>query len=74
MSAKARLNHGVRGSCTDSHADGVGLKVGDITVSFNGVKLEEGAPLIGDDEGMHRGNGPVLRVWRADSMMVVELI
>ena len=56
-----------------SPAGKAGVKVGDVIVSFNGVALEEGVPLLGMMRACHAENRMVLEVWRGKSMRTIEL-
>lgn len=57
-----------------SSADKAGVKVGDVILSFNGTRLEEGAPLLGMMRACPAGNRIALEIWRGKSIRIVEFI
>jgi len=50
-----------------------GLKAGDIILSYNGNRIEAGAPLLGMLLACPAGNSIMLEIWREDGVAMVEL-
>lgn len=57
----------------DSPAARAGVEVGDVVLSFNGVRVEEAAPLLGMMMACSTEHEIVVEVWRGGSLRVVEL-
>ncbi len=56
-----------------SPAARAGMEVGDVVLSFNGVRVEETTPLLGMMMACPAGHGIELEVWRGRSVSTVEL-
>lgn len=56
-----------------SSADKAGVEVGDVILSFNGVKLEETVPLLGLMRLCHAGSRVTMEIQRESSTRMVEL-
>lgn len=57
----------------DSPAERVGIREGDVIMSFNGARLEKGAPLLGMMMACPAGDTVRLEVWREGNVRVIEL-
>ncbi len=57
-----------------SSADRAGVEVGDVILSFNGVRLEEEVPLLGMMMACPAGSGMVLEVWKEKSIHVIRFV
>lgn len=57
-----------------SLADQAGVKVGDIILSFNGARLERGAPLYGMMMSCTLGNSLVLEICRGKGTSIIEFV
>lgn len=57
-----------------SQADRAGIKPGDILLSFNGVKVDEGVPLLGMMRACRVGNRVVMEVWREGGTLTREML
>jgi len=58
----------------DSPAERAGIREGDVIISFNGARLERGAPLLGMMLACPAGHTATLEVWRGNSTVIVELL
>lgn len=58
----------------NSLADQAGVKVGDIILSFNGARLERGAPLYGMMMSCTLGNSLVLEICRGKCTSIIEFV
>lgn len=59
---------------SNSLADKAGVRVDDVILSFNGARVEEGAPLLGMMMACTPGNRIVLEVWRGNGASIVEIV
>ncbi|MBU2609092.1 MAG: PDZ domain-containing protein [Chloroflexi bacterium] len=57
-----------------SPADGAGIQVGDVILSFNGASLETETPLLGMMMSCPAGNRIALEVWRENTVRSVRLL
>ena len=56
-----------------SPAELAGVKAGDVIVTFNETKINEGAPLLGEMMACPAGEAIGLEVWRADTALPLTL-
>ena len=57
----------------DSPAERAGIREGDVIISFNGARLEKGAPLLGMMMACPAGHTATLEVRRGNDTMTVKL-
>ncbi len=57
-----------------SLADRAGVEVGDVILSYNGVRLEEGTSLLGMMRACPAGSRVMMEVWRGKNLRTVELV
>ncbi len=57
-----------------SPAEGGGIQVGDVILSFNGASLERETPLLGMMMSCPAGNRMTLEVWRENTVRLVRLL
>jgi len=58
----------------DSPSGRAGVKVGDVILSFNGVRVGEGVSLLGMIRSCPVGNSVMLEIWRGNSCRIVEIV
>ena len=58
----------------NSPADKAGVKVGDVIISFNGTRVEQGTSLLGIMRTCLTGDRISLEIWRAKSSQTVEFV
>ncbi len=59
---------------SDSLADRAGVEVGDVILSYNGVRLDEGTSLLGMMRACPVGSRVMMEVWRGQNLRTVELV
>ncbi len=57
-----------------SSADKAGVKVGDVILTFNGVKVEETVPLLRMMRTCPSGSRIALEIWRERNVSIIELV
>lgn len=57
-----------------SSADKAGVKVGDVILTFNGVKVEETVPLLKMMMACPAGSRIALEIWREKDVRIIELV
>lgn len=51
-----------------------GIREGDIILSFNGIRLEDGIPLLGILREYSTGSQITLAVWRENTIRIIEIV
>lgn len=59
---------------SDGLADRAGVQVGDVILSYNGIRLEEGTSLLGMMRACPVGSRVMMEVWRGKNLRTVELV
>jgi S1-C subfamily serine protease len=56
-----------------SQADRAGIRPGDVIVSFNGIRIEDGVSLLGMMRACPVGEKITIEVWRGNTVLIQEL-